>query len=141
MKSKLNAGNIVSANNARAVLLVRYGAGILKWNKEEMRAMDRKTRKLMTTYRTLHPQADVDRLYLKREDGGRGMIGIEDCVDMEIANLKEYVTKSEEKMLKAVVEEGLLTEGRRKNTILEKRKDDYLGKTLHREILQEDART
>ena len=28
----------------------------------------------MTTYRALHPQADVDRLYMKRENGGRGRL-------------------------------------------------------------------
>ena len=91
LKSKLNAGNTITAINSRAVSLIRYGAGILDWTKDEMRAMDRKTRKLLTIYRTLHPQADIDRLYMKRENGGRGMISIEDCIDMEVANLKDYV--------------------------------------------------
>ena len=66
LKSKLNGGNVVSAINSRAVSLIRHGAGIIKWSKEELRALDRKTRKLLTIYRSLHPQADVDRLYVKR---------------------------------------------------------------------------
>ena len=66
LKSKLNGGNIMSAINSRAVSLVRYGACITRWSKNKLRALDRKTRKLLTIYRSLHPQADVDRLYVKR---------------------------------------------------------------------------
>ena len=36
LKSKLNAGNIVTAMNTWANSLIRYGAGIVKWNKEEL---------------------------------------------------------------------------------------------------------
>ena len=47
LKSKLNAGNIVKAINSRAIAVVRHGAGIMKWTKEELREMDRKTRKIL----------------------------------------------------------------------------------------------
>nr|XP_027229447.1 uncharacterized protein LOC113821177 [Penaeus vannamei] len=84
LKSKLNGGNIISAINSRAVSVVRYGTGIIKWTKNELEEMDRKTRKLMTMYGAQHPKADVDRLYLKRYDGGRGLLGVEDCVQAEV---------------------------------------------------------
>ena len=84
LKSKLNGGNVVSAINARAVSIIRYGAGIIKWIKEELGKLDRKTRKLLTVNRALHPQADVDRLYGKRSEGGRGLLSIEDCVNIEV---------------------------------------------------------
>ena len=48
LKSKLNGGNVVSAINARAVSIIRYGAGIIKWTNEELGKLDRKTRKLLT---------------------------------------------------------------------------------------------
>ena len=64
LKSKLNAGNIVTAMNTWAISLMRYGADIVKWNKEELQTMDRKMRKLMTIHGALHPKADVDRLYI-----------------------------------------------------------------------------
>ena len=35
LKSKLNAGNTIKAINLRAVSIVRYGAGIIDWTKEE----------------------------------------------------------------------------------------------------------
>ena len=72
LKSKLNAGNVVMAVNSRALSLVRYCAGIVEWTKAELQEMDRKTRKIFTINRSLHPRSDVDRLYIKRTEGGRG---------------------------------------------------------------------
>ena len=45
LKSKLNGGNIIKVINSKAVSLVRYGAGIIEWTKDELREIDRKTRK------------------------------------------------------------------------------------------------
>ena len=61
---------------------------------EELKEVDRKTRKLLNNYRALHPQADVDRLYLKSKEGGRGLISVEDCVEMEKENSAWAVRKS-----------------------------------------------
>ena len=69
----------MKAMNFRAVSIVKYEAGIVAWAKEELKVMDRKTRNLMTIYRALHLQADVDRLYFKKSEEGRGMISIEEC--------------------------------------------------------------
>ena len=103
LKSKMNGGNVINAINSRAVAVVRYTAGIVKWTKDEMRKMDTKTRKLLTIYRALHPQADVDRLYVKRSRGGRGLIGVEDCIAIEVQSLGKYLENAKEPMLKALV--------------------------------------
>ena len=60
LKSKLNGGNTISAINNRAVSVVRYSVGIVKWTVNELNEMDRKTRKRLTKFRALHPQDDVD---------------------------------------------------------------------------------
>ena len=39
----------------------RYGAGLQKSTKEELEWMDRRTRKLLTMYKVLHPKSDVAR--------------------------------------------------------------------------------
>ena len=57
------------AMNTWAVALLRYGAGVLKWRKDEVAAMDSKTRQLMTMYGALHPKSDIHRLYLQRDKG------------------------------------------------------------------------
>ena len=69
----------MKAINFRAVSIVKYEEGIVDWAKEELKVMDRKTRNLMTIYRALHLQADVDQPYFKKSERGRGMISIEEC--------------------------------------------------------------
>ena len=53
-----------------------------------MQAVDRKTRRLFTVYGGLHPKFDVDRLYIPRRDGGRGLKAIEDCVELAVRGLE-----------------------------------------------------
>ena len=48
LKSKLNGRNKEIALNTWAVSILRYGAVILKWNKNKLQEMDRNTRKFMT---------------------------------------------------------------------------------------------
>ena len=54
-----------------------------------------------TIYGALHPKSDVDRLYIPRKEGGRGLIFIEDCVELAIRSLEVYVHGSEEKLIQA----------------------------------------
>ena len=56
----------------------------MNWRKSEQQDIDRKTRKLFTMYGALHPKSDVDRLYIPRKEGGKGLISIEDCVKLVI---------------------------------------------------------
>ena len=46
--------------------------------------MNQRTRKLMTMNKALHPRDDVDRLYVSRKEGGRGLTCIEDSADASI---------------------------------------------------------
>ena len=101
LKSKLNGGNTIKAINSRAVSIIRYGAGIVDWTKEELQEMDWKTRKLLIINRALHPQ--------KRLEGGRGMIGVEDCATIETNSLMSYIEQhANEKALKALAREQVL---------------------------------
>ena len=45
---------IIITATTRAVSILRYGAGILKRNKDELQEIDRKTRKFMTMNKELH---------------------------------------------------------------------------------------
>ena len=64
--------------------LLRYSAAFISWRKCELQATDRKTRMLFTIYGGLHSKSDVDRLYIPRKDEGRGLIAIEDCVELGV---------------------------------------------------------
>ena len=45
--------------------------------------------------------SDVDRLYIPIKEGGRGLISIEDCVELAIRGLEMYVHGSEERLIQA----------------------------------------
>ena len=69
--------------NAWAVAVVRYSAGVVGWTAKELKGIDITTRKRMTLAGAFHMRSSVDRLYIKRGKGGRGLIGVEDCVRAE----------------------------------------------------------
>ena len=102
IKSHLNGKNKIKASNTWAVSLIRYGAGTIKWNKEELQEINRKSRKIMTINKELNPRSDVARIYVPRKKGGRGLISCESCVRREENNLSWYVRNSEEVLLKKV---------------------------------------
>jgi hypothetical protein len=70
LKSDVNARNTITAIGALAVPVLRYRLGIIKWRLEEMKQIDRKTRKMLIiySYKMLHPKADIDRLYICKEE-------------------------------------------------------------------------
>ena len=90
LKSELNARNKITAIGALAVPALRYSFSIINWRTEEKKKIDRKTRKMLTTYKMHHPKAEVDRLYVKRKEGGRRLIQIEAAYEEEIMNIAEY---------------------------------------------------
>ena len=66
-----------------------------KWNQAI------KTRKFFTIYGALLPKSDLCRLYIPRKEEGRGLISIDNCVDLAIRGLKMYVHGSEERLIHA----------------------------------------
>ena len=102
LKIKLNGRNKIMALNTWAVSILRYGAGIPKWNKNELQEMDRNTRKFMTMNKELHPRSDVARLYVSRKNGGRGLIACENSVKSEENGLGWYIKNNIEPLLAAV---------------------------------------
>ena len=74
-----------------------------------MKSIDRTTRKIMTMYGALHPKSDVDRMYMKRKDGGRGFSSVEQTVKAEENSLGFYVFNSEEKLIQGVLRHGAIT--------------------------------
>jgi hypothetical protein len=66
LKSKLNGRNKIMAMNTWAVALLRYGAGILKWTKDEIAAMDCKTRKLIGMVLSTQEVTFIDYIYRRK---------------------------------------------------------------------------
>jgi len=74
--------------------VLRYSFGITNWRTEEINKIDRKTGKIRRMYKMHHPKADIDRLYVKRKEGGRGPVQIEAAYKAEIINIAEYLNTS-----------------------------------------------
>ena len=103
-----------------------------------MQAIDRKNRKLCTIYGALHPKSDVDSLYIPGKEGGRGLISIEDCVELAIRGLEVYVHGSEEILIQAARGDkidGLEAASALKRSKKEKRLEDW-EKVLHGQYLR-----
>ena len=83
LKSKLSGTSKIIAANTWAVAILRYCAGVVEWKTDELKlkVLDRQTRKLKTLYGALHPKSDVDRVYVARQKGGRGLISCQMCVE------------------------------------------------------------
>ena len=71
-------------------------------DKKEDDEIDRKTKKVMTMNKELHSRSDVDRLYVFRMEGGRGLIGRKVCVKLEENSLGWYVKHHIEPLIVAV---------------------------------------
>ena len=79
-------------------------------------------------HKALHPRDDVDRLYVSRKEGGRGLASIEDSTDASIQRLKDYIQKYEGGLITATRNE---TENTMNNRITMTRKQRCEGKQLY----------
>ena len=140
MKSKLNGGNLVHGVNTWAVSLLRYSAAFVSWRKSELQAIDRKNWKLFTIYGALHRKSDVDRLYIPTKEGERGLISIEDFVELAIRGLEVYVHGSEERLIQTARRDkidGLEAVRVLKRSKKEKRLEDWEEKVVHGQYLRQ----
>ena len=143
LKSKLNGRKKTMALNTWAVSILRYGAGILRWNKNELQEMDRKTKKFMRKNKELHPKSGVARLYVSWKNGGRGLIGCENSMKSEENGLRWYVKNNIEPLLAAVRTSKTITH---KKTVDPKefkkikevqRKNEWTAKRMHEQFARD----
>ena len=113
----------------------------MDWTQAELEDLDSKTRKLMTANHALHPQSDVDRLYLPRQTGGRGLLQIKQTVEEEKQALNDYIKNSTENYLKEVAKEEILKGQETKKEYhkqeINTRKERWQGKALHGQYLKD----
>jgi len=142
LKSELNGGNTIKAINTWAIPVLRYSAGIIDWTKLEQQKIDRKTRKLMTIYHSLHPRACTARLYLKRSEGGRGLISAEEAIRTECCALGQYIKESTNPILRLAWTNNIIKENEDsksyKERMTEEKRTEWIEKPLagqyHRQV-------
>ena len=105
-----------------------------------MQTIDRMTKKLFTIYGALHPKSDVDRIYMLRKEGGKGLISIEDCIQLAIRGVEVYVNGSQERLIQTTRGDkidGLEAASVLKRSKKEKRLEDWEEKVLHGQYLRQ----
>jgi len=108
LSSQLHGRHKIMAINEFAIPILRYSATIIDWTKSELQVLDRKTRKIFTMNGGLHPRADVDRIYVHRSLGGRGLLSVEDTVMFERFALYHYLKDHKDVLMKKVLSSGIV---------------------------------
>ena len=72
-RSELNARNRINAINFLALPVIKNSFTIINWSLTEIKKVDTKIRKLLSMHRMHHPNSDINRLYLRRKEGSRGL--------------------------------------------------------------------
>ena len=80
-------------------------------------------------YGALHPKSDVQRLYLGRKEGGRGLVGCEECVRGEENCIGWYAKNSNEKLIEGVRKSGIIdTENSVRKDIFKRERKEALNR-------------
>ena len=89
----------------------------------------------------LHTRSNVARMYLPRKEGGRALIGIEECVRRESKSLHGYLRESTEWTLRAALKEKVIVEEESLQDYERRRKDEkvknWKEKALHGAFVQQ----
>ena len=92
--SELSDFNKVIAHNSFAVPVITPTIGIIDWTIDEIRQVDINTRKLLTMTGSFHPNSDVDRIYMSRAKGGRGLRSIRTLYESRIISLRQHLLRN-----------------------------------------------
>ncbi|XP_045480902.1 uncharacterized protein LOC123685290 [Harmonia axyridis] len=88
--SQLSAENKITAINTWAIPTFSYTSGILDWSKTDLERLDRRIRTTFTQNGMLHPNSAIERLYLPRTEGGRGLSSLQHICLKEERKIRDY---------------------------------------------------
>ena len=103
METELNARNLFQAINESILPLISYSFGVVNWNEDELKGYDIQIRKMLHMYRAFEINSDVDRLYLPRENGGRGLLSVWDSFQSATSRIAHALIKTENSLLQQAI--------------------------------------
>ena len=92
--SELSSVNKSIAHNSFAVPVLIPTFGLLQWNIKELEDIDIRTRKLLCATGNFHINGDIDRLYLPRTKGGRGLKSAFSTFQVRIITLYKHLVRA-----------------------------------------------
>ena len=103
LKSELNARNKIATINTLAVPVILYSYGVIDLKLDEIHDLDRMTRKQLCMNWMLAMKADVDRIYLPCQEGGRSLMNLEKEYKATMIGLQTYMTNKDDVQIQAVL--------------------------------------
>ena len=100
LKSDLNARNTIDTLTVPVIL---YSYGVIDWKLDEIQDLDRMTRKQLCMNQMLAKKADVDRIYLPCQEGGRSLMNLEKEYKVTMIGLQTYMTNKDDVQIQAVL--------------------------------------
>jgi len=93
-QTELNDANLIKAINVKVVPVATYAMNICRFTVGELKALDQIIKKELRGKNMLGRQASDERLYLKRERGGRGLKSLRDAYKETRLRVACYMAKS-----------------------------------------------
>ena len=104
LKTELNSKNKITAINTLVIPVITYSFNIINWSISDIKRLDTKIRKLMTAHSMHHPKSDIDRLYIPRSNGGRGLTQLELSYKTSTIGLYRYLNLTDDWMVRMVLD-------------------------------------
>ena len=127
MKSELNDENLIQAINSKIVPVADYPMNVCKMTKGELNELDQIVKRELRKNDMLGRQASDERLYLKRDQGGRGLKSMRDVYAETRTRVACYMCKSNNKWIQAAWHRETIKET---NTIIDEAVMMEIDKTL-----------
>nr|XP_027204724.1 uncharacterized protein LOC113798392 [Dermatophagoides pteronyssinus] len=93
-ETKLNGRNLFHAINEFALSTANYYIGIINFEPEDYVRLDVNIRKILKEYSVIRNSSNIDRLYLPRNELGRGLGNMAEKSELMLFNLNEYLLNS-----------------------------------------------
>ena len=116
MKSELNDENLIQAINSKVIPVAAYPMNVCKMTKGELNELDQIVRRELRKNNMLGRQASDERLYLKRDQGGRGLKSMRDVYAETRTRIACYMCKSNNRWIQAAWQRETMKET---NTIID----------------------
>ena len=94
VETKLNDANLIRAMNEKVIPVAAYPMNVCQFNKGELMELDQVVKRELRSRNMLGRQGSDERLYLKREDGGRGLKSMRDVYKETRLIVTCYMAKS-----------------------------------------------
>ena len=92
--TELNDANLTKAKNMKIIPVAAYAMNICRFNVSKLKELDQTIKRELRGKNMLEKQASDERLYLKREKGGRGLKLLRDTYKEARLCVACYMAKS-----------------------------------------------